>query len=259
MTKFTQDEWLSAWLSHAKGEQTAIDLPEMPDPETQKLTNNKSGYETIEHAIPFYQLLCNVINSYNIDSSAAILDLGAGWGRFSALLSQQGFEQHAVDVEAKLVEAGKKFLPDVAWSIIDSGKAMAYPDNRFDLVFSNSVFSHLSKDSHLHSVSEVARVLKPGGIFVATTLSQSNLKNMINNEASKKWISSILGDIPTCMNKLANNEFIYAPTARWKDYGIAVIPEKWLINHWPSSLMILKTVDDNPDRQTVTIARKNPD
>lgn len=256
MPSFSENQWLEAWLSHAQGKQVDIDLPEMPPLDTQKLTNNKSGYQTIEHAIPFYKILCNAINTLSCIHAPVILDLGAGWGRFSALLSQHGYDLHAVDVEEKLVEAGQKFLPEATWSVISSGEAIAYPDNTFDLVFSNSVFSHLSEESHLHTVAEVTRLLKPAGLFIATTLSESNLKNILQDDANSKWMTSILGDTTTCFSKLANDGFVYGPTSRWKDYGIAVINSNWLSRYWPPELKIIETIEDDPDQQSVTIAQK---
>lgn len=257
MTNFDENEWLSAWLAHAQGKQLDIKLPKMPAAEIQKLTNNKSGYETLKEAIPFYRTLSTAIKLHCSSQTPVILDLGAGWGRFSALLSQQGYDLHAVDVEPKLVEAGRRFLPEVTWSMISSNEPIDYPSATFDIVFSNSVFSHLSRSSHLHSVAEVARILKPGGIFVASTLTESNLKAMIKSEATRQWITGILGEPSVCFEKLADNEFVYGPTARWKDYGIAVITADWLEKHWSPYFKILDTIDDNPDKQSVTIAQKS--
>ena len=43
-------------------------------------------------------------------------------------------------------------------------------DETFDLIYAYAVFSHLSEASHLAWLEEFERILKPGGVFVATTL-----------------------------------------------------------------------------------------
>src|SRR6202030_1974188 len=41
--------------------------------------------------------------------------------------------------------------------------------NKFDLIYLYSVFSHLSEELHLALLQEFKRILKPGGILIATT------------------------------------------------------------------------------------------
>ena len=44
-----------------------------------------------------------------------------------------------------------------------SATALDFPDNHFDFIFSNAVFEHINDPDK--AASEVARVLKPGGVF----------------------------------------------------------------------------------------------
>lgn len=46
--------------------------------------------------------------------------------------------------------------------------AFPYPDNHFDFAVANSVFTHMLPDETRHYLSEINRVLKPGGKLYAT-------------------------------------------------------------------------------------------
>ena len=92
-----------------------------------------------------------------------ILDLGAGAG----IVEQMNFRGlastvHGVDLDPRVVD--NPFLDE--GRISDAGE-IPYPDAMFDLVFSDNVFEHL--DRPLDVFEEVARVLKPGGLFLFKT------------------------------------------------------------------------------------------
>lgn len=93
-----------------------------------------------------------------------ILDLGCGTGDLTARLARSGADVVGVDAsEAMLVQARAKF-PSLTFV---HGDAIALPDlgAPFDAVFSNAVL-HWIPD--LRPVAkELARVLRPGGRFVA--------------------------------------------------------------------------------------------
>ena len=50
----------------------------------------------------------------------------------------------------------------------DAGKHLPYPDAHFDLVFDNSALEHIPDLNR--SLSEISRVLKPGGVFAFNVL-----------------------------------------------------------------------------------------
>ncbi|MCY1462452.1 Methyltransferase domain protein [compost metagenome] len=42
---------------------------------------------------------------------------------------------------------------------------MPFSDSTFDVIFSACVFHHISHDEHIHWLSELLRVVKPGGLL----------------------------------------------------------------------------------------------
>ena len=101
---------------------------------------------------------------------AAVLDFGCGQGEFVALARREGLDAQGCDWYAGpwawLFDDVKKnpALRDHIRQIAPDGR-LPFADARFDAVTSNMVFEHIADFEQ--SVSEIARVLKPGGLFVA--------------------------------------------------------------------------------------------
>lgn len=101
-----------------------------------------------------------------------VLDLGCGSGRHTVLLAKMGFEVHATDISKKGSELTKKWL-DENNLIAELKEASCYEklpfdDNYFDAVVSIQVIHHNYHDKIRFCISEIERVLKPGGIIFIT-------------------------------------------------------------------------------------------
>jgi SAM-dependent methyltransferase len=96
-----------------------------------------------------------------------VLDLGSEQSPFPWWLAQKGAHVTLVETGRNWVEqweAVKKALGNssVDWQIVDSC-ALPFPNQSFDVVTSFSVIEH--QDDKELAAQEVARVLKPGGVF----------------------------------------------------------------------------------------------
>jgi SAM-dependent methyltransferase len=99
------------------------------------------------------------------------LDLGCGEGRLSRVLAGHG--HHVVGVEASptLVDAARDAAPDIEVHVADAGD-LPLDDGAADLVVASMVLMNLDDlDAAMH---EVARVLAPGGRFVASIVHPFN-------------------------------------------------------------------------------------
>jgi SAM-dependent methyltransferase len=94
----------------------------------------------------------------------SVLNAGAGQGSFSLRLARLGFEVTSVDESAAAVEVlrrrlrGRVELADVA--------ALPFADESFDAAVLGEVLEHVPDDEG--ALSEVARVLRPGGILAVS-------------------------------------------------------------------------------------------
>lgn len=97
-----------------------------------------------------------------------VLDLGFGEGYGTSLLAPNCHEIVGVDVEQKVVDyANKRYRTDNCHFEKYHGQSLPFDENYFDIVVSFQVIEHIDDESGF--ISEIYRVLKPGGRFLLTT------------------------------------------------------------------------------------------
>lgn len=104
--------------------------------------------------------------------SGSALDIGAGRGISSFALARDGWDTVALEPNGSaVVGAGAiRSLADAAGLSIEVveewGEQLPFADNRFDVVHCRQVLHHAQDLPQL--CREIGRVLKPGGVFIAT-------------------------------------------------------------------------------------------
>lgn len=102
-----------------------------------------------------------------------VLDVGAGAG----IVGHMNFRGRVsricgVDLDSRVLE--NPFLDE---GKIASAETIPYPDEAFDVVFSDNVLEHLSDP--LTVFREVQRVLKPGGVFLVKTPNRNHYVTLL--------------------------------------------------------------------------------
>lgn len=108
------------------------------------------------------------------------LDYGCGLGKSTTFLRKFDFSIDGVDVSEPMIDLARKTLPDVNFYVLQDGKIPA-EDEHYDLVFCSWVLQDIGPKKNLTmAISEIARVLKNEGVFVAVVSSEAFY--------SKEWI-----------------------------------------------------------------------
>jgi len=81
-----------------------------------------------------------------------------------------------------MIEWNHLNIKDVYFSILSSHTPTSYPSNYFDLVFGISVLTHLPSEMQVEWLQEIARIIKPSGIFLATTMGSFYYKQLFSKE-----------------------------------------------------------------------------
>lgn len=229
----SQTDWEQIYLAHARGDRR--DLIPFPDENIQRLTNNAAGEDTARDGIQILrQLLLMAKEVRPFARTSRVLDYGCGWGRLTRLLPYCIDIDNivGVDVDERLISSANELLPFLDHQLIGSMTPLPFDDHSFDLVFANSVFSHLSLSSHQYAMGEIARVLTAEGVVVASVLDTESTHRFYSNPRQRSWITGVLGDADALASTLASSGFAWGSTQRWEDYGLAVVTEDWLQHNW---------------------------
>lgn len=103
----------------------------------------------------------------NFDSlnNIKVLDIGCGVGLTDRHLTSEIKNLYGVDVSSGAVENANKRNPNVKYTDYE-GERLPFEDNFFDLAFAINVMHHVEPAKWENFVSEMKRVIKPGGIMV---------------------------------------------------------------------------------------------
>ncbi|MFK7830387.1 MAG: class I SAM-dependent methyltransferase [Congregibacter sp.] len=229
VSELDESAWKKLYLQHARRERK--DLLPFPSDDVQVITNNKKGEDTGRGALSILDCVLSCVREVtDLNRDMRVLDYGCGWGRMTRVLPYY-FKTNlivGVDVDERLISSANALLPFIRHEQITSMQALPFDDSAFDIVYANSVFSHLSERSSLFTLGELSRVLAPGGVLVVSVLEKGEMDKYYANADMLAWIQSILGEYDTAIATLAEKGFVWGDTRRWADYGIAIMNDNWL-------------------------------
>lgn len=115
------------------------------------------------------------------------LEIGCGIGSLVSELSSQGYDITGTDISREAIAYGLKKHGDIKLGV-QPAEALSYENESFDIVLSFDLLEHIAQvDKH---VSEVWRVLRPGGYYLFQTPNKySNVTFQILWKKSLKWHS----------------------------------------------------------------------
>jgi len=117
-----------------------------------------------------------------------VLDIGCGGGFLAEEFAREGFTVTGIDPAARSLEAARKHAADNNLEIDyreGKGEALPFPDASFDIVACCDVLEHV--DDLTLVIGEVARTLKPGGVFCYDTVNRTWLSKVALIKISQDW------------------------------------------------------------------------
>jgi len=177
--------WFGSW--QVSVERRALSVPELTRRYDQAAPGWNHTLDRLGFPDAYEAMLRRVLHEEGSDTpglDGRVLDCGVGTGVLSralARVSPTPFELDAIDISPRMLERAGHGLRaagvDVALRQGDVC-ALPYGDNAFDLVMTAHVLEHVV-DPRV-ALTEMVRVLKPGGLFIASTTRRSVLGMMIH-------------------------------------------------------------------------------
>ena len=129
------------------------------------------GVASFEAALPRYRYLLKGLRK-NTRASAKVLNIGVGSGKLEGLLMQAGYSVAALDPDENAISKLASIGIDAHTGVAEH---LPFEDGSFDAVIASEVLEHLESDNCHQAISEIRRVLKPGGYFIGTVPYQEHL------------------------------------------------------------------------------------
>jgi SAM-dependent methyltransferase len=129
---------------------------------------------------------CLTRNGLSIQDFPEILDFGCGSGRvLRNWRSLTGTRICGTDYNADAIRWCAAHLPFAHFSTNDLAPPLGWPPDTFAFVYACSVFTHLAEPLQRAWMSELRRVLRPGGYLLMTTHGEFWLKALTEPERAQ--------------------------------------------------------------------------
>ena len=268
----SNDFWL--WClteGYREDERLRSIMPGFPPSDVQARFTGMSGDATMRDGFNVYCLITNLASRHLSRPMRSVLEFGCGWGRIIRCFSR--------DIDAQNLQ-GIDCMPDAInickattnlharFQLVDPFPPTTVASDSFDVVYAYSVFSHLSEDAHFRWLSEFKRVLKPGGLLIATTRPREFIlacRKAREDGEERFWARGLLlafQDTNDALARYDQGQFLYEALGGGdvldaSFFGEACIPRPYAVANWPRFLEFVDYLDDRTlCEQNVIIARK---
>lgn len=113
-----------------------------------------------------------ILHWFEKQKRGSVLDAPAGYGHLSMRLSEKGYEVTCAEIEPEIFA-----VPDLKCIYTDLNRCIDAPDNTFDYICCIDGLEHITDP--YQTVSEFARVLKPGGYGVFSIPNYTNIERRL--------------------------------------------------------------------------------
>jgi SAM-dependent methyltransferase len=249
------EEWLDLLVRAVDSDNPSLEgipLPRVPSFETQLRFNVASNTtENLRNGFLFYRVLRDQLARLGrpLTPDSRVLDFGCGWGRIARFLLRDVRPEnlYGIDPDEVAISTITDVVPYGTFRRSDVWPPSGFDAETFDLVYAMSVFSHLPEELHLAWVRELARILRPGGVLVATTLRRDFV-------LTSEWFT----EPGAALTDYDAGRMVFLQHSPWTpEYGMALIPRAYVEQRWTIFLDVQNWIDDpHVLHQAVIVATK---
>jgi SAM-dependent methyltransferase len=190
-----------------------------------------------------------------------VLDFGCGSGRLLRFLAQFSPERRycGCDVIEEAIEHLKQSGIPGEFMMIPSAPPTSFVDQSFDVIFAWSIFSHYSESLHLDWLQDLKRVLRPGGVLLATIHSPES----IDTQRADPRVAERI-DFDEIEKSYNSGDFAFSLLYKYynmggldeDNFGQAFIPRSYINNHWSKNFGIIEIAPAVAGWQDMVVLRR---
>ena len=203
------------------------------------------------------QSIASLVKSAGQDIAefGAILDFGCGCGRvLRALPRMTKASLHGIDLHEDAIEWCKTYLPYGEFHVGSEFPPIGLGDGTIDLLYAISVLTHLDEPHQDLWLEEWRRVVRPGGLVIATFRGKEFVDQHINSAPYVQAIENGWKD---------NNGFTFVSHKQWAGvfpgyYSDAYHTTDYVNSHWGKYFEVLQTLPSGAvgNRQEAALLRR---
>jgi SAM-dependent methyltransferase len=173
-----------------------------PDP----IWFRKSGRRSIENITAVLSLIGKTFTDF-----PRALEFGCGCGRILLHLQDVGeqIDLHGVDIDAEAIGWAQQNVPWAKLAVNQGLPPLNFPDEHFDLIFNQSVFTHLDESYQDAWLVELERITKPGGVLILSVAGEHPY-----SELEKSWRTAN-ADATTLHETWRSKGFVFIEDDNW--------------------------------------------
>lgn len=123
-----------------------------------------------------------------IPEEKSALEVGCGGGILTEEIAGIGFSTSGIDPSLQSIATASEHAHENGLKINyinGTGEALPFPDRMFNIVFCCDVLEHVQDLAKV--ISEISRVLKPGGVFIYDTINRTFLSKLVAIKVLQDW------------------------------------------------------------------------
>jgi trans-aconitate methyltransferase len=188
-----------------------------------------------------------------------LLDFGCGWGRIIRYFAKD-IPTHLLygcDPDSNILKICTDLKVPGKFKTSDYRPQRLPFDEKFDLIYAYSVFTHLSENVHRECLETIHNALSPAGIAIITVRPRSYIRLKAGALAfvSDKSIDEFESQFDR--GKYVFSPHDIAPVGGEITYGEAVVPDSYIEDNWTRLFELVHPVNIIEDPyQTAVVLRK---
>ena len=114
-----------------------------------------------------------------VKPNSKVLDIGVGAGVFEEVAIKMGLDVYALDPSERSIELLRQRFGMGEKARVGYSQNMPFADRFFEAVVISELVEHLSEDITEQTLSEISRILVPGGRVIGTVPARENLRESL--------------------------------------------------------------------------------